>query len=263
MQGVASNPQRALFDRSCLSIISYLESFEECSNVEFSGLSKASVRDLQTWEEKNLPYKLPADMRAFYQLFDGFLLDFSADVSGARVSVGTLRLHSLAELVRVPIEGDFPDRTSTAGMSSAGFALDSKASASGGLTVLLYYSDRDRAQAQARVAGDDASERGAAPSPPKNSGSGAGTGTGTGIGTGTGVGAAGDTSYENPEVWYQDRSARWHFLSSSFSDYLRLMVVHAGVHGWQLAFTPEGLPPLTQQWMNLFSKERLIMDLNR
>jgi hypothetical protein len=257
MQGVASNPQRGLFDRSCLSIISYLESFEECSDVEFSGLTKASVRDLQTWEEKNLPYKLPADMRAFYQLFDGFLLDYSAEVSGARVSVGTLRLHSLAELARVPIDGDFPGRSSTAGMSSAGFALDSKASASGGLTVLLYYSDRDRAQA--RVAGDDANQGGAAPSSPKNVGLENGTGASAGMGTGTG--AAGDTSYENPEVWYQDRSARWHFLSSSFSDYLRLMVVHAGVHGWQLAFTPEGLPPLTQQWMNLFARERLLMDL--
>jgi len=39
------------------------------------------------------------------------------------------------------------------------------------------------------------------------------------------------------------------------------MIMHVGVHGWQLAFTPEGLSPLTQQWMMLFCRERLTMDV--
>ena len=37
-------------------------------------------------------------------------------------------------------------------------------------------------------------------------------------------------------------------LSQSFSDFLRLMVVHVGVKGWPLAYTPEGLSPQTQQY---------------
>ena len=34
-----------------------------------------------------------------------------------------------------------------------------------------------------------------------------------------------------------------------------------GITGWQLAFTPEGMPVnTTQYWMSLFCKERLIVD---
>ena len=42
---------------------------------------------------------------------------------------------------------------------------------------------------------------------------------------------------------------------------MRIMVVHLGVHGWQLAFTPDGLPPSAKAWMNLFCKERLTVDV--
>jgi hypothetical protein len=56
------------------------------------------------------------------------------------------------------------------------------------------------------------------------------------------------------------QSARWHYISKTFTQYFRLMVIHVGIHGWQLAFTPEGVPPVTQQWMGLFCKERLIVD---
>jgi len=36
-----------------------------------------------------------------------------------------------------------------------------------------------------------------------------------------------------------------------------LMMMHVGVHGWQLAYTPEGISLITKQWMNLFCRERL------
>ena len=209
--------------------------------MEFSAPCKASARDLEAWEKKNLPYKLPDDVRAFYQLFDGFKLDYTAEAGTAKVPVGTLCLNNLDDLVRVPIVGVFPGHSSTAGMSSAGFALDSRSSA--GNTVMLFHSEADRQLARGSVNGSSSS------------------GLSSGSGSPVDPTAQSHASYESPEVWFQDRSSRWHFLSSTFSDYLRLMVVHAGVHNWQLAFTPEGLPPLSQQWMNLFSRERLTMDL--
>jgi len=227
----AASPQRALFDRTCLSIISYLETFDECSSVDFNGTLRATQRDIDAWEKKNLPYKLPTDLCAFYQMFDGFTLGYSTEVSGVLVPVGMLCLNALASLERLPIEGMFPGHASTAGLTSAGFALDGRSEA--GTTVLLYRSQEDRAAAQGASGGSDA-----------------------------GCGSSGGTSYESPEVWFQDRSARWHFLCASVSDFLRLMVVHVGVNGWQLAFSPEGLSPLTQQWMQLFARERLVMDLD-
>ena len=65
-----------------------------------------------------------------------------------------------------------------------------------------------------------------------------------------------------PEIWFQDLSAKWHFMCSSFKQYLRIMFLHLGISGWQMAFTSDGLPLWTQQWMKLFCKERLCIDLH-
>ena len=63
-------------------------------------------------------------------------------------------------------------------------------------------------------------------------------------------------SYEDPEIWIQDASSSWHFVADSFTTYLRLAIVHLGIIGWQNAYTPVGLPPVTKQWMARFGKER-------
>jgi hypothetical protein len=63
--------------------------------------------------------------------------------------------------------------------------------------------------------------------------------------------------YEEPEVWFQDISARWHFVSATFSNFLRLLLAHMGVFGWHMAYTPEGLSAETIHWMGLFCKERI------
>jgi tubulin polyglutamylase complex subunit 2 len=245
--------QKTLFNNACLSIITYLETFDECSNIEFTGTVRATSRDLDAWEKNNLPYKLPDDMKAFYQLFDGFKLTYGIEVSSTLVPVGTLFLNKLSEVVRVPMEGTFPASLGgTGSTTSAGFALDNKAGV--GNIVLLFRSHEEDAATCAPAAAPNYD-------------------TSAGVGTEESAVSSADlplssvvgsrtTSYENPEIWFQDVSARWHYISGSFSDYLRLLVMHCGVHGWQLAYTPEGIPPLTQQWMHLFCRERLTMDLN-
>jgi hypothetical protein len=70
-------------------------------------------------------------------------------------------------------------------------------------------------------------------------------------------------NFSTPEIWYQDHLGNWHFICHTFTQLMRIMVVHLGISGWQLAFTPEGLPLVTRQWMNLFCKERLAIDLLR
>jgi len=44
-----------------------------------------------------------------------------------------------------------------------------------------------------------------------------------------------------PEVWFADRSGTYHYIASSFTEYLKLMASHLGIPGWQYAFTPLGL----------------------
>ena len=67
--------------------------------------------------------------------------------------------------------------------------------------------------------------------------------------------------FDAPEIWLHDNSLRWHFICSSVSQYCRLMIMHLGILGWPLIFTPEGIPPTTYQWMCIHCKERLILDL--
>ena len=52
----------------------------------------------------------------------------------------------------------------------------------------------------------------------------------------------------------------WHYVAPSFSCYYRLLLVHLGILGWQNAYTPGGLSPLTVQWMRLYCPERLMYD---
>ena len=44
-------------------------------------------------------------------------------------------------------------------------------------------------------------------------------------------------------IWLLDLSTTWHPLSPSFSDYLRLAMVHLGLHQWPYALTPNQLSP--------------------
>lgn len=62
---------------------------------------------------------------------------------------------------------------------------------------------------------------------------------------------------QKPEVWFADRSGTYHYIASSFTEYLKLMASHLGIPGWQYAFTPLGLAPSSQQWFNLFAPIRL------
>ena len=70
-------------------------------------------------------------------------------------------------------------------------------------------------------------------------------------------------SYEEPEIWIQDASCNWYFITDCFTKYLRLAVVHLGIIGWQNTYTLAGLQPVTKQWMSLFCKERLTLDLHQ
>lgn len=58
-------------------------------------------------------------------------------------------------------------------------------------------------------------------------------------------------------IWFLDRSFRWHFLAQSFTDYVRLMLVHLGLPKWQYLSTQEGLPSNLKLWYAYFVPSRL------
>ena len=256
------DPRRELFDRVCLNCLTYLETFDECSGVNFSGDHKASSFELEDWEKKNLPYKLPDDMKGFYGMFNGFKLSFDVGVGTTPLSVGKMHLNSLKELERLPLEGRFPGFDDVADMTSAAFILDDTLDE--GNIVLLYRSTADKEKWSGKGMRSSSKAVGIGSSGSSSLLAGMVSNEAPPSLEVHPVEADTDrsqSSYKSPEVWFQDRSARWHFLSRSFSDFLRLMVVHVGVIGWPLAYTPEGLSPQTQQWLGLFSRERLCMAL--
>ena len=186
--GDTQNSNRQLFDRVCLHCISYLETFNECEGVELFSPHKASSGDFSSWEKKNLPYKLPADLKSFYELFDGFRLDFKTEVGSSVLTVGTMLLNSIGDMERIPLEGTFPGMSDLSSMSSAGFALDDKSDI--GNIVLLYRSVEDKekmlgsfnsATALMDSSSDDCTTGGAVDT----------------------SGDKKDKSFEAPEVWFQ------------------------------------------------------------
>ena len=69
-------------------------------------------------------------------------------------------------------------------------------------------------------------------------------------------------SKEVPEVWFQDLSGKWNFLSSSFMKYFRMMVAHLGLPNWQYRFTEFGMDPISSQWFALIAPKDFVIDLN-
>ncbi|KAL9654007.1 hypothetical protein ABK040_014216 [Willaertia magna] len=65
------------------------------------------------------------------------------------------------------------------------------------------------------------------------------------------------------EIWYQDLAMNWWFVSKTFVEYFRLMVLHLGLPHWQMIFTDAGLPSITKQWIRFLSPQRLSIDLRR
>jgi len=44
-------------------------------------------------------------------------------------------------------------------------------------------------------------------------------------------------------IWLLDLSLSWHYICPSFSDFLRLAVIHLGLLQWPYALTPYGVSP--------------------
>eukprot|EP00742_Colponemidia_sp_Colp-10_P006838 GILJ01007327.1.p1 GENE.GILJ01007327.1~~GILJ01007327.1.p1 ORF type:complete len:351 (+),score=31.24 GILJ01007327.1:41-1054(+) len=70
------------------------------------------------------------------------------------------------------------------------------------------------------------------------------------------------SGHTDPQVWFQGLSCMWSFLSASFTDYFRLMIMHLGMPRWQYAFTTVGLDPVSEQWIRFLSPERLAIDMS-
>ena len=217
--------KRALFDKTVLNVLSFLESCAECHSLDFRPGDEVQAHEVAIWEKRNAPYKLPTDLKNFHSIFNGIQLNWNAEIGDRSINIGEIKVNKLEDIERFIVNGFFQNKWKDVSINCPDFA---KAVAytidtcDVGTVHLLYQNNDERNEEGSNY-----------PNP-----------------------------LENPEVWLVDRCGRYHYICPSFKQYLRLMVTHLGIRGWQLAFTPEGLSPETQQWMNIFCKERLITDLD-
>ncbi|XP_035208243.1 tubulin polyglutamylase complex subunit 2-like isoform X2 [Stegodyphus dumicola] len=73
--------------------------------------------------------------------------------------------------------------------------------------------------------------------------------------------SSGDSSSQQPSVWFLDRALDFHYLTSDFASYYRLALAHLGIPQWQLLFTPYGPPTRTRLLLNMFAPERLVQKI--
>lgn len=203
-----------VFDKIAFNVLSYLETFDEVGDIEFSG-PEGSATMCNIWEGKNAPYLLPFDVKGFAALFNGVSLKWAVDVGTSSVAVGDIFINKVEAMVKVELSGQFvkhceerdvtflPPDASTA----VGYEL---AKTVDGVVVMVFRSKP--------ISG-----------------------------------------MENLcEIWFKDSLvSTWHFMCHTFTQYLRLCILHLGVFGWQKIFTPEGISMTTRQWMGMFCRERL------
>jgi hypothetical protein len=219
--------KRIQFDSVALNVLSHLENFEEVLKpIKFCANDGASNIDIDKWERKNTPNKLPEDFKSFYSIFNGLSIEWAVDITGKNVNMGSFHFNNLDEikLITKSENDEFVSfKSSDAIMptsipdSNNFMAYTLSTSDEFGTISILYRTTPEISQ----------------------------------------------TQVINPEIWFFDIKHRWHFICSSFTSLFRIMIVHLGILGWTGAYTPEGLSLITQQWMNLFCKERLCVDLSQ
>jgi tubulin polyglutamylase complex subunit 2 len=233
-QPISSIERRNIFDKFALGCISYLEQCEECRSVTFHGNDPALSHEFTIWERKYTPLKLPEDLKKFYSIMNGFSLQWGVEIGDKLTTIGEMRLNKLDQMSRVSNEHLYLATVNQKYMELKSYPDFSKCSIFSidvscefGEVVLLYKSlistDSNR-----NTSSIDSSNH----------------------------------YLSQPEVWLLDNNGGMTYLCSCFTHYFRLLIVHLGMIGWQGIFLDCGLSEITQQWMNIFCRERLYNDLS-
>ncbi|KAK1787447.1 hypothetical protein P4O66_002925 [Electrophorus voltai] len=213
---------RGFSERLTLGITRVLESLPGVLDVRFVEREPAEKRYLLSWEQKN-NCVLPEDLRDFYLTTDGFTLTWSSKLETEPVPVGCMVINSVAKL-RLLAQSNIYSLPSAPTLAD----LDFEEALEGSEGYKEPHFD-----SRSRIFELDPC---------------GGNGRVCLVYTDCTPGAVAQQS----EIWFLDRSLYWHFLTSSFTAYYRLMITHLGLPEWQYNFTPYGPSPQAKQWASLY-----------
>lgn len=214
---------KGVAERLTLGIIRVLENMPGVADVKFAEREPADKRSLLSWEQRNTCI-LPEDLRDFYLTTDGFTMNWSVKLDNESVPLGSMTVNSVSRLCPLvqPVSlFSLPNAPSLSDLD-----WDDSVKTGGGVTPPHFDS-------RSRVFELDSC---------------GGNGKVCLVYNNCTPGVVAQSS----EVWFLDRSLCWHFLSSSFTSFYRLMITHLGLPEWEYNYTPYGPSPQARQWASLY-----------
>ncbi|XP_078493384.1 tubulin polyglutamylase complex subunit 2-like isoform X1 [Ciona intestinalis] len=215
-----------LIERLTLGVATTLEKRPGVSDVSLSKFPQAERHILVGWEQRNSCI-LPDDLKSFYLTTNGLLLTWKVNINDTKVPVGEMKINSINELTKLSHAG------STATMGSNVTIAD----------VEHEGDDEPHFDGRSRIFELDACN-------------------GVGKVCLVYMKAVPGLPAQNAEIWFLDRSLCWSHLSTNFTTYYRLMLMHMGLPQWYYSCTDVGLSPKAKQWCNLYAPVRLGLDEN-
>ncbi|XP_018602347.1 tubulin polyglutamylase complex subunit 2 [Scleropages formosus] len=210
-------------ERLTLGIARVLERLPGVTDVSFVERAPAEKRCLLSWEQKNMCV-LPEDLKDFYLTTDGFTLSWSSKLEGEAVPIGSMVINCVAKLCPLTQSAVF---SLPYAPTLADLDCDEETEASENHPKVPHFDSRSRIFEL-----DPCSGNGKVCLVYKNCTPG--------------------MVAEQSELWFLDRSLYWHYVTSSFTSYYRLMISHLGLPEWQYSFTSYGPSPQAKQWACLY-----------
>ncbi|KAJ8287252.1 hypothetical protein GJAV_G00049400 [Gymnothorax javanicus] len=214
---------KGFMERLTLGITRVLESMPGVTEVRFVEREPAERRCVMSWEHKN-ECTLPEDMRNFYLTTDGFTLTWCTKMDSEPVPLGSMIINSISKLVPLSQSAVFslPNMPTLADLD-----CQEELQESDGVPEAPHFDKRSRIFEL-----DPCGGTGKVCLVYQNCTQGKGA--------------------EDSEIWFLDRALYWHYITSSFTAYYRLMITHLGLPEWQYSFTPYGPSPGAKQWACLY-----------
>ncbi|CAI5688452.1 unnamed protein product [Oreochromis niloticus] len=212
-------------ERLTLGITRILENMPGVVDVRFAEREPAEKRSLLSWEQKNTCI-LPEDLRDFYLTTDGFTLTWSVKLDSECVPLGCMMINSVARLCPLLQPVSLFSLPNAPSLADLDWEESGTESGSARVPVAPHFDSRSRIFEL-----DSCGGNGKVCLVYKN--------------CTPGVVA------QRSEIWFLDRSLCWHFLTTTFTSYYRLMITHLGLPEWQYHFTPYGPSPQAK-WASLY-----------
>eukprot|EP01084_Bolivina_argentea_P290849 499724_1 len=133
VQKNTSNKIRQIFDNVSLNVISFLEKHRGVTDVKFFERPPVVQNEIDEWEKKYYPCKLPDDYKSFLLISDGFLLHWHMKYNKEVLPLGNISLSPLQSLKPVKFSND---------NEIFAFSLDSN-DATDGTVAFVFNNDQD------------------------------------------------------------------------------------------------------------------------